>query len=210
MKKIKANTGYTRFRESELAIFAGKVADAVTDNPHFDPANPAIANFKALVEDYTTKLQIATRGGSKHDNDLKKESRDKLRLGLQLLAQYVNSVAQGNEAIISSAGLITNKPDEATAIPEKVVDVRLQDGDFSGHLKISFIPQKGVSEYHIQVGRTLAGSEAITWGEIHLARSSRGNFIANLEPGVRHYIRVRAHNVMGDGDWSEFASLIVR
>jgi len=210
MKRLKARIDYSHLRYEELAVLAGKVSNALTDNPNFTSPNTLIETFTELAADYIAKLQVAIRGGSKNDNDQKEESRVKLLAAFRELANLVNSVAQGSAAIISSSALILGKPNSALTKPGLILLVRMGDGAVSDEIGIRFQADKAATEYLIEIGRMLGDTENITWEQSYTVRNSRKFIVGNLEPGTRYFARVRGRNALGSGDWSEFTSIIAR
>ena len=210
MRRLKARIDYSHLRHEELAVLAGKVSNALTDNPHFTSPNTLIETFTELAADYIAKLQIAIRGGSKNDNDQKEESRVKLLAAFRELANLVNSVAQGSAAIISSSALMLGKPNSALTKPGLILLVRMGDGTVSGEIGIRFQADKAATEYLIEIGRMLGDTESITWEKSYTVRNSRRFIVGNLEPGTRYFARVQGRNALGSGDWSEFTSIIAR
>ncbi len=210
MRKWKARINYSWLKNDELAVLTGKVSEALTDNPDFVSPNALIDTFKEAAADYLAKLQMATRGGSKHDIDMKDESRVNLLVAFREVAQAVNSVAQGSAAVISRAGLILGKQPSSLNRPGIILRVRLGDGTVSGEIAVSFQPDRVATEYLIEIGRALPGTETISWEQTFNARSSRKFFISDLDPGTRYYVRVQGRNAVGSGDWSESTSIIAR
>lgn len=56
MRKLKARIDYSRLKNDELAVLAGKVREALTDNPNFESPNSVIDSFKDAAADYIAKL----------------------------------------------------------------------------------------------------------------------------------------------------------
>ncbi|MFD2966322.1 fibronectin type III domain-containing protein [Sphingobacterium bambusae] len=210
MRRLKARIDYTNLRNEELAVLAGKVSIALADNPHFTTTNTLIESFMELAADYMEKLQVAIRGGSKNDKELKDESRVKLLDAFRELAHLVNSVAQGSAAIISSTALIPGKPSSTLTKPGPIMLVRMGDGTVSGEISVRFQADKVATEYLIEVVRMLGDTESISWEQSYAVRNSRRFIIGNLEPGTRYFARVQGRNALGSGDWSESTSIIAR
>src|SRR5690606_15045409 len=93
-KKI-ARIGFSKTRDKELQLIAKTILDAMTDNSNFPSPIPSLAELKTLLNDYSAKLAVAYKPGSREDKALKRESRRRLEACLQQLAYYVNSIAKG-------------------------------------------------------------------------------------------------------------------
>lgn len=210
MKIDKVITSYRELSDDGLAVLAGKIVGAMTDNAYFPDPSPSLSELTLLLEDYRQKHEIAVNGGSLLDKRLKRESRKALLKSLRLLAYHVNIVADGNLPALTSSGMILAKQPGRTYEPDIVRGLLLKDGNLSGQINVSFVAQKDVWDYEIQVGVIPDGETSVVWGESYTTSNSRGNILAPMTPGTNYYIRVRARNRQGIGDWSEPASLIAR
>ncbi|WP_437917996.1 fibronectin type III domain-containing protein [Sphingobacterium sp. LRF_L2] len=210
MRKEKVVTNYGKLNHDELAVLAGKIVTAMTDNANFTTPNPTVAELTALTEDYRLKQETSIRGGSVLDKRLKRESRDNLLNGLTVLAHYVNTTANGNLAALTSSALILAKQPGSKNEPIVVARIMLKDGPLSGQMRVDFTSQKDIWDYEYELGQVLDDSGIVTWEDSFLTTSSRGNIVSSLVPARRYHVRVRARNSKGTGDWSESASMIVR
>ncbi len=210
MKKDSVISSYKGVKEDELAIVAGKILGAMTENANFVDPVPSVEELKLVVEDYRNKQEIAVNGGSSLDKRLKDESKKALRYQLHQLAHYVNTVADGNLAILTSSGMILAKQPSDSQVPFVIDHVTLGDGNLSGQIRVDFAPQKSIWDYEMQIGDWPSGADGVVWKESYTTTNSKGNIIASLTPGTRYYVHVRARNRKGTGDWSEHVSLIAR
>lgn len=210
MRKDRVISNYTYLSDDELAALAGKILGAMTGNPNFENPTPEMEILEGAVTDYRTKHEIAIRGGSVLEKRLKNESREHLLGQLSQLAHYVNTVAMGRLAVLTSSALILAKHPSGVVVPAVIERVLLKDGSLSGQMQVSFTSQRAIWEYEIQIGEWPVESPDIEWGESFFTTTSRGTVIASLEAGKRYYVRVRARNAKGTGDWTEGVSMIVR
>lgn len=210
MRKDKVITSYKSLSDDELAVLAGKILGAMTANANFVNPTPTLEKLEDAVTDYRTKHEIAIRGGSVLETRLKNESRKHLLGELSQLARYVNSIAVGRAAALTSSALILAKQPSAVVAPTMIERVVLKDGSLGGQMQVNFTAQRAVWEYEIQIGEWPNESVDVEWGESFFTTTSRGNVIAPLEIGKRYYVRVRARNAKGAGDWTEAVSMIVR
>lgn len=210
MRKDKVISSYKYLSDDELAALAGKILGAMTGNPNFENPTPALEVLEEVVTDYRTKHEIAIRGGSVLEKRQKNESREHLLGQLTQLAHYVNTIAVGRPAVLTSSALILAKQPSGLTVPTVIDRVLLKDASLSGQMQVSFTAQRAIWEYEIQIGEWPEESVDINWGESFFTTTSRGNVIASLEIGKRYYVRVRARNAKGRGDWTEAVSMIVR
>lgn len=211
MRRDKVITNYTRVKESELAILAGKVAAQMEGNTLFsNDLKPTAAELLAAAEDYRIKHEVAINGGSKHEKELKKESRTKLLGMLSDLAHAVNMEAKGNPVALSSTGLILHKQHVPASLPGTTLRIMLRDGLVSGQMRTDFDKIPETYEYEIQIGTMDPVQQQIDWSVTKITTSSSGNTIESLTPGILYYVRVRGKNRLGYGNWSDAVSLIAR
>ncbi|SEM77358.1 hypothetical protein SAMN05216436_107141 [bacterium A37T11] len=209
MRQNKVLTNYDRLNDHELSTLAGGVVLALTGNPNFPTPTPTLADFTALVDDYRVKLDVANRKGSTLDFSLKKEAKEALQIAMRKLSININLTADGNAPMLYSSGFPLGAQPQATQSPDRVLRVLVSDGRQSGQMRLDFEPVKKAREYEYQAGTKPEGSEEIVWGNILNTTTTRANVIP-VTPDEIYYVRVRARNGKGIGDWSEVVSLRAR
>ncbi|NGM62845.1 fibronectin type III domain-containing protein [Sphingobacterium sp. SGG-5] len=207
IKKI-ARIGFSKIRDKELQVIAKTILDSMTDNSNFPSPIPSLAELKTLLDDYSAKLAVAYKPGSREDKALKRESRRHLEVCLQQLAYYVNSIAKGQASVALSSGIPIRAGRSTLVVPTAVENVRVADGLQSGQIKISFDSQPNIRMYEYRYRKTDSGDGS--WSDRVMTSSSRSNIIAGLEAGQMYEFQVRAINSKGPGDWSESVFIIVR
>lgn len=208
MRKEKVISNYTSQTDSELSILAGKVVGSLTDNENFTDLNPALEDLKELTDDYRAKLEVASRGGSVFEVSLKNESRNALIGGLRILAHHVNMIADGSLAILSSTGLILTKQPSAVQVPGVSERIMVKHGHLKGQVRLDFTPVKNTWAYEIEAGKADVDG-VLNWENQYQSTSSRGVVLGPFISGTEVYVRVRARNGKGQGDWSAHASIVV-
>ena len=208
MRKEKVISNYVNLTDNELSTLAGKVVGALTDNESFMELNPTLEDLGKLTDDYRAKLEVASGGGSVLEVSLKNESRNALIGGLRILAHHVNAVADGSLAILNSTGLILAKQPSAVQVPGISERVMVKHGHLKGQVRLDFTPVKNTWEYDIEVGEADVDG-LLDWEDQYQSTSSRGIVLAPFISGTEVYVRVRARNGKGQGDWSEHASIVV-
>lgn len=213
MRKDKLITDYTPWGDYELSTLAGRVLSSMEDpnmQNHFPAPDPNLVELRSIVEDYVSKHEIASRRGSALEITLKNEAREVVLKGLKRLAHHANGLAEGRTSILLSTGLVLYgipKRSELPGIPQRV---RFRDGLVSGQLRLDFENVAKTWEYEVEIGESEFGSSEIQWTRFFLTTSSRGNVLMDVVPGRMYYVRVRAKNGKGTGDWSATASLLAR
>lgn len=208
MRKEKVISNYVILSDNDLSTLAGKVVGALTDNENFQNLNPPLDDIEVLSDDYRAKLEVASRGGSVLEVSLKNESRNALIAGLRILAHHVNAVANGNLAILNSTGLILVKQPSSVQVPGVSDRIILRSAHLKGQVRLDFSPVKNAWEYDIEVGESNEDG-IVNWEHQYKSTSSRGVVLAPFISGMQVYVRVRARNGKGLGDWSEHASIVV-
>ncbi|MBE8719960.1 fibronectin type III domain-containing protein [Sphingobacterium pedocola] len=213
MRKDKVKTNYEKVSEFELSTLAGRVLKAIQEPAaavYFPNPNPTLPVLEELVNDYIQKHEIASRRGSALEIGQKNESKTRLLEGLQLLATYVNQQAGGQISVLLSSGLILANQPKSKDTPLIPLNLKLRDGRVGGQMRLDFQAVKDAWQYEVEIGQSAVGSAEILWERTVMTTSSRSNVLIGFEPGVKYYVRVRALNGKGIGDWSEPVSLIAR
>lgn len=210
MKKATIYISYDKWDDYSLASLAGKTLTCMKDNTAFPEPRPAMTVYETLVDDYRTKQEIAATRGSQLEKKARDNARAKLLKAMKEIAFYVNSVADGNAELLASSGFDLVSPPRATGFPGIPINVRLLDGRVSGEAKLMFGSLAVAWGYEYTYALITEADGTPIWGDIERTTSSRQNFISGLTPADRIYVRVRAYNGKGTGDWTEPVSFIVR
>lgn len=211
MKRIpKALSGYKRMSDEHLSTLAATIHTAMESNAYFDTPTPELADVKLVIDEFDDKLAMARRKGSPYDTAVKNESRQDLEKVLAELAFYVNKVAAGNLPMLLSSGFPVSGEHRKQYVPLRVEGVRLSDGRQSGQLVLRFDTQENIRIYEYCYAHERDENMEHIWSEIFKTSSSTGNLIASATPGTYYYVRVRAVNTQGVGEWSEPVSMMAR
>lgn len=210
MRVKKVVLDYSGLSDDELNTLVGKVLDCMTGHATFTALPLELEDFEAEVMDFRTKWQKASRGGSLLEIAEKNDAKDVLALSLKDLAFYVNKVSKGSRSLLLSSGLILEVEPKPSDVPDQVLDAKLLDGKQKGQMQVKYKPVRNALLYEYQVTNILGEDNQPVWQETFQASSSRGNIYAVTEPDQIYYLRVRARNKRGIGDWSQVASLRAR
>ncbi len=210
MRIEKLRSNYDHLTDFELSTLGGRVWKAMQEaTVDFPNPIPDLNSFADLVADYTAKHEVASRRGSALEVSQKNESRLHLLNGLRSLAIYANEQARGHISKLLSTGLQLMAQPRIKQIPRVTERISLRDGRISGQLRVDFKAVQEAWEYEIAIGQ-MGELGSIAWTKTYQTSSSRGNVLPEIEPGIRYYVRVRARNNKGIGDWSEAVSIIGR
>ncbi len=210
MVKRTARGGFKHLRDNDLLNLGGTVLLAMDGNANFPTPDPTLVAVQATYDDYKAKLEAASRKGGPLEKSLKNDAREVLLAQLKRLAHYVSGVADGSLSVILSSGFPPSGTPVRQLPPMTPERVRLADYRQSGQLQLGFDAVPGAWLYEYAYSSDKLPDGTIVWPDALVARSSRGNVIAPVTPGVTYYARVRARNGAGVSDWSEPVSLIAR
>jgi hypothetical protein len=186
-----------------LIAYAQAITTAMTNNPRFPSPVPALAVVTAAIAALQSAQSLAlarTKGAVTARNDRKAA----LIALLQQLRMYVQTVADGDlensAAIIQSAGIAVKK----TAVRRPRVFDAVQ-GAVSGTVKLvtASAGKRGSYdwEYSTDGGKT--------WLLLPSTMQAKTT-VTGLTPGATVQFRYRALTKIGEGDWSQPLSFIVK
>lgn len=210
MRKVKVYQNYSNWDADSLYTLTGRTLSSMVDNEYFPDPRPTMEEYALLVNDYCRKQAVARDGGSRYEREARNNAKKLILRAMRELAFYVNVMADGNVEILASSGFMIVPPPKPIESPGVPQNVRLSDGRVSGELRLMFNSIPTATEYEYIYASTHYKSNDLEWGEIHRTTNSRVNFISGLTPGERLYVRVRARNGKGIGDWSREVSIIIR
>lgn len=207
--KFVAVMGCTPQQPAKVHTLASRVIDGYKDNPTiFAAPLPDLVSF--TKENDLLGLHIAEAKG----NHQKKIERDEKCVEVYNLLinegiPYVNSIANGDQAIINLSGFRANKEPTPKGIPAKVVIKKVTDGKTPESAKITLANMGSGLSYKVQISVVVPGT-APSFAPAMESTSSRRLVLDSLEKGKEILIRVAASNTKGTGDWSEPYSFIPR
>ena len=200
-------TNYKDEGDAALASLAGKTLTDMTDNANFPDPIPTIEVYGTAVNDYRTKHEAATETGGKFATTAKDIAKLELLEHMKRLASYVNFTAMGDANKLVSSGFKLVPPPESHTVPTTPLWVRVRRGPQRGQLLMDVEKVKYVWLYEYQVGTQADENAPIVWAEeIFTSTKAKGNVIAGLQRVKTYWVRVRAMNGHGVGDWSEAVS----
>lgn len=210
MRRKKVVLDYSGLKDDELNTLAGKVLDCLDGHETFIDPPVELEVLEEQITDFRLKWQKASRGGSLLEIALKNDAKDIIAFSLKEIAFYVNKIGRGSHSTLLSSGLILEADRKASQAPDQVIGVELRDGKQKGQLEVRFAPLKAAALYEYEIASSLTEDAEPDWNEVFQASSSLNNIYAIAKPDHIYYLRVRARNKRGIGDWSEVASLKTR
>ena len=183
----KATTSFTSLSDGNLESKTHEIITSMTGNPNFPNPIPALADITAAATAYTTALSKAGTG-NRIDVADKNAKRDTLISQLRILCYSVNTIANGDAAMILSSGFDLSR-DPQPVVLTRPENIKVENGVASGSLLVSVKAVKGAYAYFHEytTDATMApGSWVSTTGT-----TSKMQF-TNLQPGTIYYCRVGA------------------
>jgi hypothetical protein len=207
--KFVAVMGCTPQQPIKVHTLVSRVIDGYTDNPTvFVTPIPDLHLLES--ERDLLGLHIAEAKGN-HQKKIERDEKsvDVYNLLINKGIPYVNSIANGDQAIINLSGFRANKAPTPKGIPAKVVIKKVTDGDTNESAKIIIANMGSGLTYKVQTSVVVKGA-APSYIPAMESTSSRKLVLENLEKGKEILIRIAASNTKGMGDWSEPYSFIPR
>lgn len=182
---------FNQGRDGDLVNIAHRIVLGLTNNAYFPNPPIALANLEKALEEYRVALSNAA-GRDKALVAVKNEKRSALRALLAELAEYVNTVSDGNKSILLSSGFdCTREKGEGPLRPITSLTVGIgPTGQATTRTKRIAGARTYVHEYttDIQMGESAWVSRITTYCEYTFT---------GLASGVRHWFRVRAIGIGG-------------
>lgn len=210
MRKKKVVLDYTGLKDDELNTLTGKVLDCLDGHTSFVDLPVDLADLEVQVSDFRKKWQIASGGGSRLEIAEKNDAKALVAISLRDLAFYVNKISNGSHSMLLSSGLLLEAEPKGSQVPDQLTGVGLVDGKQKGQMQIKFKPLKSASLYEYEIAKSLDANGEPEWNEVFQTGSSQGNVYLAATPDVVYYMRARARNKKGIGDWSDVMSLRAR
>ena len=185
----------------DLVAFANAHKAEMTGNTNFTTPIPNAADFLAAITAMSGALDALTAARNAVPTAManKEAARDALEAVLVQRGDYVDLIAQGDEAKITSAGFAvraTPAPVGELPAPGNLVSTY---GDAEGEVDLSWNPVRGASSFEVECK---LNTEAGTWQRVKTTTTSKAT-ATGLTPGTVYAFRVRAVGAAGPGAWSD-------
>ena len=219
---IHCTLGYHYFGTSGLDTFANGVANGIYSNPVPFATPPVLqADFVATMQDFNTAAaDYATYGATKKTTFL--NTKKKLIDTLDLTADYVDSVAMGDESIIILAGYTPSSSATQSNIPLMKIDFfSLKRTTNNGEIVVEVPAISGhgtVNYFCICSEGAPLGNPTIVNGQITFDNTGvkvildynkpRKKLFSGLTAGVTYYFYVFASNTVSVSPLSDAKSIM--
>lgn len=129
--KVSINFASSKYSDEALGTKTNNILDKVTDNPVFLSAVRIIDDLKVANTNYIAAL-AKVEGGSKEDTVIKNNCRKIVETLLKKLAGVVQTISDGDEAIILSSGMDVNRKPGTVGKLAKPENFTVKPGDNKG------------------------------------------------------------------------------
>ena len=129
--KISKDFSNGKYSDAGLSSKTNYIVDQMTDNPAFATPTPPLKDVTDANNEYISALG-KVEYGSKADTVIKNNLRAALIVLLKLLADYVQTTSNGDEAIILSSGFDVNKKPTTVGELDKPTGFSVKPGKNKG------------------------------------------------------------------------------
>jgi hypothetical protein len=186
MKKLKINTGFSKFTDAELDVKADEIITKMTGNVNFTNPIPALADVNLAKTAYSSSLVKAANGNT-NDTATKNQKRSLLEGVLGRLGLYVQLTANENEDALFSSGFDLQKAKEFVGVLAKPENLRATPGKNIGGIKLVVNSIPGADSYLFEYTETPVTEKSV-WQIIPSSKASLN--IDGLISGKQYAFRV--------------------
>lgn len=194
-----------RKSDVELENFAQGISAAMDGNAHFPNPIPTLDRVNEVITGYSAALQSvnARQAALREAVTVKEQWREELEQTLTFLANYVETAAARDEAKIESAAMTVRNAASPVGLPDRVLRLTANFGDFPGSIQLRWGSCRGAVAYEVQYFERQAA--AASWTSYRTVTARRVT-VKELNPGSIYAFRVRAIATAGPGPWSDEAT----
>jgi hypothetical protein len=203
MKKEKVVFDFIKLTATEKPEFGTNVIQKMTGNPRFPNPDESLDSLR-IKNELVQSRSVAALSGGKEATALLHQAIDDWDNAMRKEAKYVDRIADGDGAIILSAGFNLAKPN----IPGQRAEFTAENGEHSGTAALRHIAIDGAKSYIWQycIGETPANENGWTIGTVTTKASAE---ITGLIPLTKYWFRVAAVTVDGTSAYSQPILLVV-
>jgi hypothetical protein len=197
MANYRVSLGFAQLPDTELDDFAGAVISKSTGNAAFPSPPVTTVQLGTLKTAFEDALAAAAQGGT-GATAAKNNARETLVSALRKNANYVETIASSDEAMLLSSGYASTSTNRAQSPLDKVNTIEVVNLQ-SGELRARIEAVANAKGFDGQIK-----PEGGDWGPSQSFANSRSIIFKDLTPGTLYTIRVRAiGGSTGQGDWSD-------
>jgi hypothetical protein len=168
----------------------------MTGNDKFPAPKPPLLEIKTATDELEKAYSLAQTGGKQQTAEMyqKEAVLDNL---LTLLVAYVESIADGNDAIILSAGMDIQSEKTIALLPDPPENLKVVNGAISNSLTLTWDNTKFARVYIIEQNN----NELLPENEWHLVavQTKRKLEVVDLVSGKKYGFRIKPVGVKGTG-----------
>jgi len=161
----------------------------MTGNPHFPDPRPSLGELETACEELQEVLAAVYEGGSKLDYTRKQLRTEKVADTLKALASYVSFIAQGDPAIVLSAGFEQRKPSRKISAMEAPRFPKSKTSNYPCTIDLRWTPVHGARMYKVYGTKSNTNN---TGFEVMLETSNSRCTVEGLEPMEYYTFRIEA------------------
>jgi hypothetical protein len=147
--KVSKDFSNGKYSDAGLSSKANYIVDQMTDNPAFATPTPPLKDVTDANNEYISALG-KVEYGSKADTVIKNNLRAALIVLLKLLADYVQTTSNGDEAIILSSGFDVNKKPATVGELDKPTGFSVKPGNNKGSMMMSCYAVNNANFYEFE------------------------------------------------------------
>ena len=201
---MKLRTGFSNYSEDELFHLAVTVIAALTGSVIFAGIKPTVAEIQAATDAYEAALNMVGPGRKQ----AVKATRTTLEGLLADVAVNAPQVPNVTPSDLATLGIPEVKPPvRTTEVPTQPLDFRLKHGIMSGVVEAKCKAPGGNIRWFV-IEWTLDPNAGV-WTPAGTSTSSQKISIEDLPRGKDIWVRIAAVNVIGQGAWSDPATIMV-
>ena len=188
MKAQKVLIHLGNVRDNDLASYAQKIVQRMTNNPNFTDPQPDLATLQAAITLYTAAL-IAAKDSTKENTASKNAARLVVENYLGTLGTYVNQNSGADLVKLDSSGFALSRlPAPIGILPAPTLIVRYGNNSGEVYFEIGFVAQ--ATEYLVLYSPTPAPADDAEW-YFTLFSSTKGT-LSHLKSGTKYVFKVTA------------------
>jgi hypothetical protein len=194
----KVSLSFSRLPDSEFSDFVVSVVTKMANNPSYPAPVIALPDVTANNDTFVAQIAAAAQGGTLL-TALKDATRATLDVQMRAMAAYVDSIAQGDLAVLLSSGFKSISLERIRQPLDKPTVLNI-DNFASTQLLLKLSPVRNARSYEVRVKL----GTAVDWKQAGIFTKARGILLETLIPGQVYDIQARAvGGTMGYSDWSD-------
>jgi hypothetical protein len=200
--KARVCLGLTKLSVPEKIERGHHVVESMNSEPIFKNCIPPLAEVTALLAELETAYRNSL-GGGHEQTALLHEKADAVDIALSQLANFVEIVAKGKEAVILSAGMETRSK---AARPQVQFSVTHGKKEGEAVLKTPAM-RNGAYVWQKRADQAGTGAAAEVWEQVAITTLASLT-LSGLTAGAKYQFRVAYVTAKGQGPWSDPVNLI--